>query len=87
MEITKKDLIARFTHYPPTEVKGRIHMLVRDAVFSCAVFILKMTPPCREQSLALTKLEEVMFWANAAIARYPLTIDSEETGENSDAKE
>ena len=26
-------------------------------------------PPCREQSLAITALEEAMFWANAAIAR------------------
>ena len=25
--------------------------------------------PCREQSLAITALEEAMFWANAAIAR------------------
>jgi hypothetical protein len=31
--------------------------------------LLAMTPPGREQSLARTKLEEVVFWANAAIAR------------------
>ena len=31
--------------------------------------LLKTLPQSRETSLAITKLEEVMFWANAAIAR------------------
>ena len=31
--------------------------------------IVKHTPPSREQSLALTALEECVMWANAAIAR------------------
>lgn len=31
--------------------------------------ILGLVPESREQSLALTNLEQVMFWANAGIAR------------------
>ncbi len=34
-----------------------------------ALFIVENTPSSREQSLALTALEESVFWTNAAIAR------------------
>jgi hypothetical protein len=30
---------------------------------------LELLPPSRERSLAATKIEEAMFWANAAISR------------------
>ena len=33
------------------------------------MLIAELTPPSREQSVALTKLDEVTFWANAGIAR------------------
>jgi len=42
---------------------------MRDDAKSLAFFIVKNTPPSREQSLALTHLEEAIFYANAAIAR------------------
>lgn len=44
---------------------------VRGACKVTAQVVLNVTPASREQSLALTKLEEAMFWANAAIARNP----------------
>jgi len=34
-----------------------------------AIDIIQNTPPSREQSLAITHLEEAIFYANAAIAR------------------
>ena len=81
MTISKADLITRFTYHPPGDVKAQFHKSVRDTVFGCAVFVLKMTPPCREQSIAITKLEEALFWTNAAIARHELvpkdTTDAE----------
>jgi len=33
------------------------------------VKVLQVAPDSRERSLALTKIEEAVFWANAAIAR------------------
>jgi hypothetical protein len=34
-----------------------------------AQFVDRICPDGREKSTAITKLEEAMFWANAAIAR------------------
>jgi hypothetical protein len=45
------------------------HTDVRAACARAAADILKVTPEGREQSLAITHLEEAMFWGNAAIAR------------------
>ena len=46
------------------------HQRVRQACHFAAEELIAMTgPPSREQSSAITHLEEAMFWANAAIAR------------------
>lgn len=42
---------------------------VRESLRIIADTLVTDCPESRELSLALTKLEEVMFWANAAIAR------------------
>ncbi|MHC4277743.1 MAG: Acb2/Tad1 domain-containing protein [Planctomycetota bacterium] len=42
---------------------------VREILGSAARLIAKRVPEGRELSLALTKLEEAMFWADAGIAR------------------
>ena len=35
--------------------------------------VINITPSGREQALALTNLEQVMFWTNAAVSRvYPI---------------
>lgn len=60
----------RFNYYPPATPDRRVaHEKTRAAMKRCANFVQKNTPDCREKSLAITKLEEAMFWANAAIAR------------------
>ena len=58
-----------FAHHVPDGDKASRHAHVRAAMKAAARDILQVTPFCRELSLALTKLEEAMFWANAAIAR------------------
>ena len=58
-----------FTYHAPTGDKGEHHQWVRDAGKSFAKTVLDCCPEGREQSLDLTKIEEAVFWANAAIAR------------------
>ena len=65
----RTEIIARFTYYPPDESRRRKHELIRQDATAFALDILDHTSPGREQSLALTRLEEVMFWSNASIAR------------------
>lgn len=71
MEITFDQLSNRFNyHQPNTQDKIDRHQAVREACLDTAVAVVEATgEPSREQSLAITKLEEAMFWANAAIAR------------------
>jgi hypothetical protein len=65
-----QDVIHRFTFHPATTQEKRDdHAGVRTTIGQAAMDVDMMTPPGREKSLALTKLEEAMFWANAAIAR------------------
>lgn len=45
------------------------YVALRDHAKQLAIRIVESTPPSREQALALTKLEECVMWANAAIAR------------------
>lgn len=62
-------LEARFNyHAPPNYQVAAAHDDVRSACLDAAARINAL-PECREKSLALTKLEEAMFWGNAAIAR------------------
>jgi hypothetical protein len=42
---------------------------IRSKAKEFALLIVDSTPTSREQSVALTELEKVMFYANAAIAR------------------
>lgn len=71
MEISTEDLKRRFQFHPADDENTKAaHQAVRDICLEAADAILEETgPSSREQSLAITKLEEAMFWANAAIAR------------------
>lgn len=60
----------RVKHHP-SKHDGIIakHEDFREAVFKMGLIINTLVPNCQEKDLALTKLEEVMFWGNAGIAR------------------
>jgi hypothetical protein len=45
------------------------HERIRTGLGDMARLVTEVVPAGREQALALTKLEEAMFWANAGIAR------------------
>ena len=67
---SRNDIRHRFDFHPATtpEKKGE-HGSARNAVKSAALAVDRLLPNGREKQLALTKLEEAMFWANAGIAR------------------
>lgn len=71
MHLTYDELANRFGFHPAdTLAKREAHEEVRSTLLETADKIVELTgPPTREQSTAITKLEEAMFWANAAIAR------------------
>jgi hypothetical protein len=58
-----------FVYHAPKDDQPQRYELLRGTGKNLAIQILQNTPPSREQSLAITKLEEAIFWANAAIAR------------------
>lgn len=58
-----------FTYHSPKDDQSERYIRIRDDAKALAYFICHYTPPSREQSLALTNLEQAIFWANAAIAR------------------
>lgn len=74
MTVAMEELLDRIRndfrhHTPPSEGEGQKLTEVRIAHSALAVALAGSCPPGRELSLALTKLEESMFWANASIAR------------------
>ncbi|MBF6085208.1 hypothetical protein IU485_27950 [Nocardia cyriacigeorgica] len=65
------DINHRFAFHPATtEEKRAEHGSVRAACRDLALKLDADLPEGREKASALRKLEESMFWANAAIARY-----------------
>lgn len=69
-QVSLEELTDRFHFHTPKDEKTQIaHQVIRHECFQLAKIIVEKVPPGREQELALTKLEEVMFWANAGIAR------------------
>jgi hypothetical protein len=64
------DIENRFAfHAATTEEKRDAHTSVRQHCRKLADFLNEKLPDGREKSTAITKLEEVMFWGNAALAR------------------
>lgn len=70
--LSSEDIHNRFDHHAPDEERIKRHALIRSALREMAQIIVDNTPQGREQSTAVTKLEEAMFWANAGIARETL---------------
>lgn len=68
-DVTRTDLANRFTYHPPKGGQADRYQLLRNEAHTLAKNIVDDCPPSRERALALTKLEECVFWANAAIAR------------------
>lgn len=63
------DIAHRFAFHATTEEKRDEHTSVRQACRRLADELNERLPEGREKSLAITNPEQVMFRANAAIAR------------------
>jgi len=58
-----------FTYHKPNENQADRYHRIRETAKVFANQMLAECPESRELSLALTKLEEAVMWANASIAR------------------
>ena len=68
--MTPEDIENRFAFHAATTTKKRDeHTSVRQHCRRLADELNARLPEGREKAVAMTKLEEAMFWANAAIAR------------------
>jgi hypothetical protein len=67
------DLTNRFTYHPPEPEQPEVYQLVRDVAHLLAVVVEAATYPSPERDLAVTRVEEAVMWANAAIARRGLS--------------
>lgn len=68
--MTEQEIENRFAFHPAnTPKRAENHEAVRSIMRTTVAMLDNLLPESREKSLAVTKAEEVMFWANAAIAR------------------
>lgn len=58
-----------FRYHQPLPGQAERLLLIRENAKDLARLILELSPGSREQSLALTNLEQAVFWANAGIVR------------------
>ncbi len=68
MAVGNPELLNRFGYHPATDTTGPQHDAVRAECFELATWLDNFLPDGRDKSLALTALQEVMHWANSAIA-------------------
>lgn len=71
-ETSPQDVAKRennFTYHKPFGDQQERYIGLREAAKILCELIEGCCPPSRERSLAVTNLEQAVFWANAAIAR------------------
>jgi len=64
----KADLDSIFSYHAPHTTQPERYVALRAKARELAQLITDLTPQSREQSVALTKVQEASMWANAAIA-------------------
>jgi tRNA(Ile)-lysidine synthase TilS/MesJ len=68
-EIKRYKIEKNFTYHPPKGNQQERYISLRNKAKELAIHIVETCPDSRERSLALTSLENSIFWANASIAR------------------
>ena len=67
--MNKDDIDNRFTYHTPKLGQPAMYEEIRELARNVAHRLNELCPESREKSLAITHLEEAVFWANASIAR------------------
>jgi hypothetical protein len=62
------DLSDIYTYHAPNQSQQERYIALRQEGLALATAITKLTPASREQSVALTNVQQAIMWANAAIA-------------------
>ena len=62
------DLKNVFTYHAPLSGQPERYVALRESARAFAELIVESTPASREQSVALTNVQQAVMWANAAIA-------------------
>jgi len=75
-----------FVYHAADEDQAARYTIIRQTAKDFAALILRYTPDSREQALALTNLEQAVFWANAAVARNGFSINDVAIRVNSELK-
>ena len=65
----RTDIDNRFTYHAPKAGQPERYATIRATAKNLAILLDDECPESREKSLAMTKLEEAVMWANASIAR------------------
>lgn len=76
---TSDDLKNRIKYHRPTEEGISRIAANRKAALAFADTVLSSCPEGRDKEISLTKIEEALFWANAAIARDSAFTASDES--------
>jgi len=76
---SKAEIEKNFTYHRVWGSQPYRYESLRKTAKDLAIAIDAQCPPSRERSLALTKVEEAIMWANAAIARNE-SQDNEDCG-------
>jgi hypothetical protein len=69
MPLSNEEIATRFSYHAPKEGQPEIYESLRFGGRELAHKINELCPDSREKALALTHLEQALFWANAAVAR------------------
>ena len=67
--MTNAEIERNFSYHAPKEDQPERYEAIRYKAKMLVAYINEYCPDSREKSLAMTKIEEVVMWANASIAR------------------
>lgn len=67
--MTNAEIENNFSYHAPKDDQPERYEKIRYKAKMLAAYINENCPDSREKSIAMTKLEEAVMWANASIAR------------------